>query len=182
MSASFNGQQLFSITQEGGKRIVRSVMDVCLRVWDRECLFDVVFTQLKAVFCVVFRQSYPPLQITHMLTWGTACMFIVHKFVCMYLRRHVGVMHLYTFSGCTVNHCLSGTRICAQIDATTHKHTKIQDINIQQISHNIYIHPNVTQFRHVHSHVIHMTTLFLFIRSGIVSVLRPHSRVQQILV
>lgn len=151
MSASFNGQQLFSITQEGGKRIVRSVMDVCLCVWDRECLFDVVFTQLKAVSCVVFRQSYPPLQITHMLTWGTVCMFIVHKFVCMYLWRHVGVRaacdaSLYIVGVHSPSLPTSGTRICAQIDATTHKHTKIQDINIQQISHNIYMHPRSHSF------------------------------------
>lgn len=41
------------------------VLHVCVCVCESVCVFDVVFTQLKAVSCVVSPQSYPPPDHTH---------------------------------------------------------------------------------------------------------------------
>lgn len=154
-----------------------AVLWMCVCVWDRECLFDVVFTQLKAVSCVVSQQSCSPLQITHMHTWGTVrrvivCTFCVHVFM-ETCRCQINMWRIFiNFVGRAVHHCRY-IHVCTDLcnhtqtyKASRHKYTTILPKYL-----DIF---RVTQFQmypqpcNTHDD-IHL--LLLFSPSGILSVL-----------
>ncbi len=134
MSASFNGRQLFSITQEGGKQTVSSAICVYVCVWERVCVWCGVYSVESCLLCGLATKLSPSRSHTRSPEAVYACLLRASVYACMSSWRRVGVdstrdAFLWIFGAlCSSHRC--------PVDTCAHRH----------------IEPNTDTHTHTHTH------------------------------